>query len=54
VCVATSSDSTAAIAGNLLGAHCGEGGIPQGWLNQLELRNEIADLADDLYCRPND
>jgi ADP-ribosylglycohydrolase len=43
------SDSTAAIAGNLLGAMYGEAAIPQGWLAELELREEIARIADDLY-----
>ncbi len=43
------SDSTAAIAGNLLGARDGEGAIPPAWLAQLELAAEIRDLADDLH-----
>lgn len=43
------SDSTAAIAGNLLGALLGEAAIPPQWLDRLELREEIAQLADDLH-----
>jgi len=42
------SDSTGAIAGNLLGALWGEAAIPDRWLDGLELRAEIARLADDL------
>jgi ADP-ribosylglycohydrolase len=42
------SDSTAAMAGNLLGALCGEAAIPPAWLDALELRAEIVVLADRL------
>ena len=42
------SDSTSAIAGNLLGAQLGEAAIPERWLDALELREEIVALADDL------
>ena len=42
------SDSTGAIAGNLLGASLGEAEIPVGWLGVLELREEIARLAEEL------
>lgn len=41
------SDSTAAIAGNLLGALHGEGALPAGALAELEGREAIARLADD-------
>ena len=44
------SDSTAAIAGNILGAQLGEQAIPERWLARLELRTEIAQLADDLHA----
>jgi ADP-ribosylglycohydrolase len=44
------SDSTGAIAGNLLGLVHGEAGIPKSWLDQLELRAVIAQLADDLWA----
>lgn len=43
------SDSTAAIAGNLLGAQLGESAIPLPWLHDLELRHEIERLAADLH-----
>jgi len=43
------SDSTGAITGNLLGAMHGAGAIPGEWLEPLELRNVIMDIADDLY-----
>ncbi|MBV8094776.1 MAG: ADP-ribosylglycohydrolase family protein, partial [Acetobacteraceae bacterium] len=42
------SDSTGAIAGNLLGAQLGVGAIPEDWLAELELRDEINQLAVDI------
>ncbi len=42
------SDSTAAIAGSILGARLGAQAIPRHFLDQLELRAEITRLADDL------
>lgn len=42
------SDSTGAITGNILGALGGEEAIPDRWLENLELKEEIAQLADDL------
>jgi len=46
------SDSTGAITGNLLGARDGVGAIPDGWLEALELRSVITEIADDLHdCR---
>jgi ADP-ribosylglycohydrolase len=42
------SDSTGAIAGNLLGASLGEGAVPPRWLAVLELRREIEQLAEEL------
>jgi ADP-ribosylglycohydrolase len=44
------SDSTGAIAGNLLGLLAGEGGIPAPWLEALELRDVITTVADDLWA----
>ncbi|MCC6720108.1 MAG: ADP-ribosylglycohydrolase family protein [Acetobacteraceae bacterium] len=44
------SDSTGAIAGNLLGTLSGESTIPARWLDGLELRAEITRLADDLVA----
>lgn len=43
------SDSTGAIVGNILGAIHGEKAIPTEWLEPLELRNVITELAEDLY-----
>lgn len=43
------SDSTGAITGNLLGARDGAGVIPERWLEQLELRDVITEVATDLY-----
>lgn len=48
------SDSTGAIAGNILGAFLGAEAIPSKFIDNLEIKNVIADIADDLYtvCRP--
>ena len=43
------SDSTGAIVGNLLGAMHGVKAIPAEWLEPLELREVISELAEDLY-----
>ena len=42
------SDSTAAICGQLVGTTLGEGMLPTDWLAELEGRDLIARLADDL------
>jgi ADP-ribosylglycohydrolase len=42
------SDSTGAITGHLLGALHGAGAIPADWLEPLELRAVITDMADRL------
>lgn len=42
------SDSTGSIAGNLLGAAAGVHAIPPAWLQVLELREEITEVAHDL------
>jgi len=46
------SDSTGAIAGNLLGAALGVNAIPERWRKQLELANVIEQVADDLHDYP--
>lgn len=43
------SDSTGAITGNIMGALLGASTIPQRYLDQLELKDVITELADDLY-----
>ncbi|MCZ4538146.1 ADP-ribosylglycohydrolase family protein [Gordonia terrae] len=43
------SDSTGAIAGNLLGARDGVEAIPPRWLEPLELRDVIVEMAGDLH-----
>lgn len=43
------SDTTGILVGQLLGAQYGETAIPQRWLEPLELREEIGQMADDLY-----
>ncbi|GAA3899195.1 ADP-ribosylglycohydrolase family protein [Halomonas cibimaris] len=45
------SDSTGAMAGNLLGAMHGEAAIPQRWLSELELRETIALMGEALGPR---
>ena len=42
------SDSTGAVTGNLLGARLGLTGIPPKYLEHLELKSVILELADDL------
>jgi hypothetical protein len=36
------------MTGNLLGAHLGSGGLPKLWLHELEMREEIERLSQDL------
>ena len=47
------SDSTGAIAGNIVGAQVGLSGIPAKYTEKLELRDLIIEVADDLWhdCR---
>ena len=47
------SDSTGAIAGNLLGTLHGIENVPRKWLSGLELGTEIAAIADDLATWPD-
>lgn len=44
------SDSTGSIVGNLLGTLHGVKAIPDEWLEPLELRDVITELAQDLYA----
>lgn len=44
------SDSTGAIAGNLLGVMHGVNAIPRSWLEPLELREVITEMAQDLLA----
>ncbi|MCB0014921.1 MAG: ADP-ribosylglycohydrolase family protein [Anaerolineales bacterium] len=44
------ADTTAAVYGQLAGAYYGEQGIPAAWLAQLTMRQEITELADQLYA----
>ncbi len=43
------SDSTGAVTGNIVGAYLGLKGIPKKYLKNLELKQIIFDIADDLY-----
>ena len=42
------SDSTGAITGNILGAYLGINEIPKHWIDNVELTDEISQIADDL------
>ncbi|SCX74110.1 ADP-ribosylglycohydrolase family protein [Variovorax sp. EL159] len=44
------ADTTAAICGQLAGAFYGAGAIPTGWLEQLVMRAEIEQMADQLLA----
>lgn len=51
------SDSTGAITGNILGAYLGVDSIPKEWIENVELRDVIIRIADDLlvdYIDEND
>jgi ADP-ribosylglycohydrolase len=48
------SDSTGAIAGNLLGLVRGETALPERWLARLELRTVLERVADDLWAHFGD
>jgi ADP-ribosylglycohydrolase len=43
------SDSSGSMAGSLLGLVHGEQAIPGAWLDRLELRNVIGELAEDFW-----
>jgi len=42
------SDSTGAITGNILGAYLGMNSIPKEWIENVELKDVIIRIADDL------
>lgn len=43
------SDSTGAVAGNIIGANVGISGIPHKFIDSLELWDVISEIAEDLY-----
>jgi len=43
------ADTTAAVCGQLAGAHYGESGIPAEWLDKLCMRGTITEMADRLH-----
>lgn len=47
------SDSTGAITGNIVGLMAGERAIPAEWLETLELKNVITEVAEDLLTADN-
>lgn len=48
------SDSTGAITGNILGAYLGLSRIPAEWIEKVELKDVILQMADDLLIRYRD
>lgn len=43
------SDSTGAVTGNIIGAYLGMNAIPEKFLTNLELKDVISEIAEDLY-----
>ena len=43
------SDSTVAVTGNIIGAYLGMDAIPRKFLDNLEIRDVISEIAEDLY-----
>ncbi len=43
------SDSTGAVTGNIMGAYLGMDAIPRKFLDNLEIRDVISEIAEDLY-----
>ncbi len=48
------SDSTGAITGNILGAYLGVNSIPKHWVERVELKQELTQLAHDLLTKHQD
>lgn len=46
------ADTTAAVCGQLAGAHYGASGIPRAWLSKLVMADELSALADRLRAGP--
>ncbi len=47
------SDSTGAITGNILGAYLGLSTIPVEWIENIELKDCLLQIADDLLVEYN-
>lgn len=45
------SDSTGAITGNILGAYLGFKKIPMNWVEKIEMKEVLIQMADDLFIR---
>ncbi len=43
------ADTTAAVCGQVAGAHYGESDIPKGWLEKLAMHREIGEMAERLW-----
>lgn len=48
------SDSTGAITGNILGAYLGLSQIPETWIEKVELKEVLVQVADDLIVEYNE
>lgn len=48
------SDTTASMTGQILGAYLGKQAIPEGWRTNLELADEIEQLAQDILTEHRD
>ena len=44
------ADTTAAIYGQIAGAHYGATGIPAGWRAKLSMTDDISQMADSLHA----
>lgn len=45
------SGSTGSVTGNIVGTYLGKQGIPEDWIEKLQLAREIEVMATDLYAR---
>lgn len=43
------ADTVAAVTGQIAGAYYGLDGIPEEWVNKIHMRDEIIDMAKELY-----
>ena len=48
------ADTTAAVCGQLAGAHYGLGGIPEDWLNKITMKDDMLALSLQLYSAEPD
>jgi ADP-ribosylglycohydrolase len=46
------SDSIATLAGAMVGARCGVGALPEGWVSEVERSRELSELAERIDATP--